>query len=86
MDVWDWRNRHGANDPSSPYFDDDDSGFTGWITPIKNQAEPTGCGSCSAFGTFGSFEAMINLYYNQHLDLDLSEQEQLSCNPHIDYK
>lgn len=81
VDVWDWRNRHGANDPGSPYFDDDYEKFTGWLTSVKNQSDPAGCGSCAAFAVFGSFEALINLYYNQHLDIDLSEQEQLSCNP-----
>jgi len=84
VDYWDWRNRHHANDPASPYYDGDLLENTGWLTSIKNQSEPPGCGSCSAFGTFGSFEALINLYYNQHLDFDLSEQEQLSCNPQVD--
>ncbi|RLD57067.1 MAG: hypothetical protein DRJ05_10300, partial [Bacteroidetes bacterium] len=80
VDVWDWRNRHGANNPASAYY----NGATGWLTSIKNQSDPAGCGSCSAFGTFGSFEAFINLYFNDNINYDLSEQEQLSCNPQID--
>ena len=47
-----------------------------WITPVKNQG---GCGSCWAFSSIGTFEAYINLYYNQHLNFDLSEQEIVSC-------
>ncbi|MBN1280242.1 MAG: choice-of-anchor D domain-containing protein [Candidatus Thermoplasmatota archaeon] len=33
------------------------------------------CGSCWAHSAVGVVEAMINLYYNQHLDYELSEQE-----------
>ncbi len=46
-----------------------------WLTSIKNQL----CGSCWAYGATGAVEAVTNLYYNQHLDLDLSEQEIVSC-------
>ena len=48
-----------------------------WITPVKNQG---GCGSCWAFSVTGTTEAMANLYFNQSdLDLNLSEQDVLSC-------
>ena len=47
-----------------------------WMTSVKNQE---GCGSCWAFATVGTLEAYINLYYNQLLNLDLSEQELVSC-------
>jgi len=47
-----------------------------WITSVKNQAS---CGSCWAFAATGATEAVTNLYYNQHLDLDLAEQDALSC-------
>ena len=47
-----------------------------WITSIKNQgSEP----SCWAFGAMASLEAIINLYYNQHINKDLSEQAFVSC-------
>jgi len=74
-DTFDWRNRHGANRPSSPYYDGDPLS-SGWITPIRDQAN---CGSCWAFGATGATEAAVNLYFNDHIDLDLAEQDLLSC-------
>jgi len=47
-----------------------------WMTPVKNQG---GCGSCWAFAAVGTVESAANLYFNQHLDLDLSEQDLVSC-------
>lgn len=47
-----------------------------WLTPVKNQG---GCGSCWAFAATGATELLTNLYFNQHLDLDLAEQDGLSC-------
>lgn len=47
-----------------------------WMTPVKDQGS---CGSCWAFATLGVLEAYTNLYYNQLLNLDLSEQELVSC-------
>jgi len=78
---WDWRNRHSANVPGSFYYNDNNNEFTGWLTVAKNQMLPHDCGSCGAFGTLGALEADINLYFNQHLDLDLSEQHILACVP-----
>ena len=96
---FDWRNRHGANDPNSPYFDGDLEDGTGWISPITCQdgcwkdgvltcstrqecAEMDGeyrsVGTCWIFSATACVEAMANLYYNQHLDLDLAEQY-ISC-------
>jgi hypothetical protein len=78
VNHWDWRERHGANNPNSPYFDEDYDNLTGWLTIPKNQGF---CGACGIFGTLSALEGVINLYYNQHLDLDLSEQHLLSCVP-----
>ena len=47
-----------------------------WMTQVKDQQT---CGSCVVFSSIGTLEAIINLYYNQHLNFDLSEQQTLSC-------
>ena len=74
INSFDWRNRHGANKPESPYYDGDSTG-SGWITSVKSQL----CADCWAHSALGATEAQVNLYFNQHLDLDLSEQELVSC-------
>jgi hypothetical protein len=66
-DSWDWRNVHGEN----------------WMPEIRNQRTPdydgniksTWCGSCWVFGVTGATEIAINLFYNQHLDVHLSEEQ-----------
>lgn len=47
-----------------------------WLTPVQNQNP---CNSCWAFAPVGAIELMTNIYFNRHLDLNLSEQEALSC-------
>lgn len=49
-----------------------------WITPVKDQL---GCGSCWAFAAISTTEAEINLYYNQILNIDLSEQDSVCKHP-----
>ncbi|MFP4645423.1 MAG: C1 family peptidase [Candidatus Woesearchaeota archaeon] len=50
-----------------------------WITSIKDQAS---CGACWAFAVLAVFEAKININANDTgLDLDLSEQDLVSCSP-----
>lgn len=61
-----WANRHGRN----------------WNTPVKSQVKPTndhGNGGCWAFAAVAVAESFANLYYNQKIDLDLSEQQVISC-------
>jgi len=75
---WDWRNRHNATDPSSPYFNSNHDSY-GWMTGAKNQHNEI-CGSCVIFSSVGMVENIMNLYYNRHIDYDLSEQAIISCN------
>lgn len=43
-----------------------------WDTSVKHQGSG---GGCRAFATVSETELYVNLYYNQKLDLDLSEQD-----------
>lgn len=64
---------------SSPYIDNFDwreRHGKNWITPAKDQGNS---GYCVAFATVGVAEAMVNLYYNRLLNLDLSEQSLAAC-------
>ena len=63
-----WQRRHGKN----------------WNSPVKSQIDPVvsngnGNGGCWAFSPIAVAEAFVNLYYNQKIDLDLSEQQIISC-------
>jgi C1A family cysteine protease len=75
VSSFDWRKRHSADNPSSPYFN---SGGDGWLTHVREQGGV--CGSCWAFSALGSVEALTNLYFNQFINPDLSEQDLISCN------
>lgn len=64
---------------ASPYiasFDWRNRHGQNWITHVEDQG---GCGSCWAFCATGTTEQALNLYFNRHLNLDLSEQAALSC-------
>lgn len=74
IDRWDWRERHGANKSGSPYYDGDVN-KGGWFTPIQNQK----CNQCWAFAPTAAIEVLTNLYFNQHLNIDLSEQHAAAC-------
>lgn len=58
------------------YFDWRNASRKNYITPVKNQAS---CGSCWAFGVASAFEGEINAYYNTLVNVDLSEQDLVSC-------
>jgi len=82
VDNFDWRNRHGANNQNSPYWDGDNVEWSGWIT---TRHEGQACNDCWLFSPVYTTESMVNLYYNQHLDKNLSEQNLLSCIPRTDH-
>lgn len=71
---YDWKEKHSANQPYSQYYDGDTDGG-GWFTSIKNQW----CGNCWAYAAVGETEVITNLYYNRHIDFDLSEAEVTYC-------
>jgi hypothetical protein len=73
---FDWRSRHGANRPDSPYFDGDDENWSSWIPPRFQQQGPA---DCYAFAPTYTIQALTNLYFNQHLDINLAEQDPISC-------
>ncbi|MBN1982158.1 MAG: hypothetical protein JW795_11545 [Chitinivibrionales bacterium] len=78
IDTFDWRTKHGATNPRSPYYDGDTLG-SGWATPIRSQSVPQYCGSCWSHSTVATAEIMTNLYYNRHFDPDLSEHYLMTC-------
>lgn len=78
IDAFDWRAKHGATNPQSPYYDNDKY-CSGWATQIRNQSLPQYCGSCWSHSTVATAEMMTNLYYNRHIDLNLSEQYLMTC-------
>lgn len=43
-----------------------------WITSVKHQGESN---YCWAFAPVAALEGVVNLYYNQKIDMDLSEQD-----------
>lgn len=47
-----------------------------WMTPVRDQGT---YGTCAFFAPTGATEAFINLYYNQHIDIDLAEQKPIKC-------
>jgi len=72
IDHFDWREKHGANISSSPYYT---GTINGWVSPIKSQWANT----CWAYAAVGVTETFVNLYYNQCINLDLSEHDIVSC-------
>jgi len=57
-------------------FDWRDRHGENWMSPVKDQG---GAGTCAKFSATAMLESQINLYYNQHLDVDLSEQMANDC-------
>ncbi|GEM_PF-3412777 len=58
-------------------FDWRNIGGIDWMTSVKNQG---GCGSCAAFASVGSVEAMVRIVRGEPTyEIDLSEQHLFSC-------
>ena len=57
-------------------FDWRDRHGKNWLTSVKSQGK---CGSCWVYSAVDLVESYMNLYYNQLLNYDLSEQEIISC-------
>lgn len=88
VNEWDWRNRHGATNETSPYYDYEPEWYingyvnmyNGWMTRIHSQNEWNSCpNGCFLFAPLNAVEAMLNLYYNQHINLYLSQQYAMDC-------
>ena len=70
---FDWRTRHGSQNTGTYYYNDDGSG---WI-PKRRYGQ--GNSECWAFSVLYSTEAMVNLYFNQPINDELSVQDIVSC-------
>jgi hypothetical protein len=63
--------------PEDPVFTWRDVDGEDWTTPVRNQGM---CGACTIFAAVGVIEGAANVVYGSpDLDLDLSEQNLLSC-------
>ena len=71
------RLRDAASSPYVDHFDWRDRHGKNWITSVKHQGNS---GYCVAFASVGVVEALVNLYFNDTINLDLSEQEVAVCN------
>ena len=66
-----------CNDPGLPAsFDWRNVAGHNWLTPVRDQA---GCGSCWAMATLGVTEAMYNIENDDAMNLNLAEQNLISC-------
>ncbi len=59
-----------------------------WVTSVKDQRP---CNVCVAYATTAASELLVNLYFNRHLDYDLSEQHIISgtsgtCSTGVDHE
>lgn len=92
IDEFDWRDRHGKNwitpnkCQSGCYISnqiDCDYNAQDWNTDsmdcVNDGGEYRSVGTCWAFSAVGTLEAVTNLYFNQQINYDLSEQQVVSC-------
>lgn len=78
-DIQNLQSKLATNPTSNMYVDEWDwrnRHGKNWMTPVKNQGN---CGSCWAFAAVGALETYVNLYFNDTINCDLSEQELVSC-------
>lgn len=61
-----------ANSPYVPSFDWRNRHGRNWNTSVKHQGQS---GYCTAFATVAAAEALFNMYMNDSVNLDLSEQD-----------
>ena len=65
-----------AGESGDPFvFDWRDQHGQDYMTPVRTQ----GCGDCWAHSAVGAVEGVVNLYYNQQIEKNLSEQDLVSC-------
>ncbi len=76
INNFDWRNRHNANSPDSPYWSGDDNNYSGWVA---SRHQTQSCNDCWLFSPVYTLQTLVNLYYNDHIDINLSQQNILSC-------
>lgn len=70
-------NQNKSSQDLPVFFDWRNLHGTSYVTPIRNQES---CGSCWAFAATAVLEASANAYFNNpELDIDLSEQDLVSC-------
>jgi hypothetical protein len=63
-----------SGSPTLPFsFDWRNRHGENWVTPVTSQVGAT----CWAFSALAATEGAINLYYNQHIDVNLSEQDSI---------
>ena len=74
------RLRDAASSPYVDHFDWRDRHGVSWITSVKNQVINNV--PCRFHAATGLAESLVNLYYNQHIDMDLSEKRIQLCYNH----
>lgn len=85
-DEWDWRNVSGENWNTDVKCQDGCFiNLTLNCSIAESQCTSLGglwktSASCTAFSAAAATEILVNLYYNQHINIDLSEQESISYN------
>lgn len=72
---FDWRTRHGSQNSGTYYYNQEGSG---WI-PRWRYGQDAENYDCWAFSVLYSTESMVNLYFNQQINNELSVQDILSC-------